>query len=501
MDVGIFWVQQDCRKLPLCDLWPVHLRDATAPSATWPPLDRASGDLEGQIYRFVRERILQGQFSPGQRLPSTRGLADALSVARSTVVNAYERLKNEGYLETSAGSACRVSRLARAPFQERARKLASEPPASSEPAAVGTWFAPAIPDLSRFPHAAWARCLGARARSLRIHDLSYGEAAGLGALRAAILDHIGVTRGVVARPEQLLILPSTRAAIDVLSSLVLGKDGAAGKAAWVEDPGYPAAKALLNAAGATLVPAPCDSEGIHLEGIGGLPPRLIYVTPSHQYPTGVTMSLARRMALLAAAKTHAALVLEDDYDSEFQYGSRPIASLQGIDRSGVVAYLGTFSKTLAPGLRVAYAVVPQPLVSAAAAIQLLRGAVVPIHVQAALADFISEGRFRAHLRQMNVLYALRMAATVDALQRHLGSVLRIGEGTGGLQLATWFHDERVDDRAIALKLNAQGFAMRPMSSFYLEYARPGLLFGIAQVAIEEVDGLARRIRKVIDLSS
>ena len=475
------------------------MRDTTAPSATWPPLDRASGDLEGQIYRLVRERVLQGQLRPGQRLPSTRSLADALRVARSTVVNAYERLKNEGYLQASAGSACRVAAMAKAPFHESVRKHVVEPLVPAEPAAGGKWFAPAVPDLARFPHAAWARCLGARARSLRIHDLGYGEACGLGALRAAILDHIGATRGVVARPEQLLILPSTRAAIDVLSSAVLRKDGAANTVAWVEDPGYPTAKALLGAAGATLVPAPCDSEGIRLDGIDGSPPRLIYVTPSHQYPTGVTMSLSRRMALLTAAKTHGALVLEDDYDSEFQYGSRPIASLQGIDRNGVVAYLGTFSKTLAPGLRVAYAVVPQSLLSAAAEVQLLRSAVVPVHVQAALADFIGEGRFRAHLRQMNALYASRMAATVDALQRHLGQVLRIGEGAGGLQLATWFHDERVDDRAITLSLNAQGFAMRPMSSFYLGHARPGLLFGIAQVAVEDLDSLARRIRKIMDL--
>ena len=464
-------------------------------------MDRASGDLEGQIYRLVRERILRGQLLPAQRLPSTRSLAKALGVARSTVVNAYERLKTEGYLEASAGSACRVSPLAKAPFQERIRQRVVAPLASGGAETVSQWFAPAVPDLAGFPHAAWARCLGARARSLRIHDLSYAQASGLAALRAAILDHIGATRGVVARPEQLLVLPSTRAAIDVLSSLVFSKEAAASKIAWVEDPGYPAAKALLGAAGATLVPVPCDSEGLRLDDIGGLPPRIIYVTPSHQYPTGVTMSLARRMALLAAAKTHAALVLEDDYDSEFQYGSRPIASLQGIDRNDVVAYLGTFSKTLAPGLRVAYAVVPQSLLSAASEAQLLRGAVVPIHVQAALADFIGEGRFRAHLRQMNTLYAARMAATVDALRRHLGQVLQIGEGTGGLQLATWFHDDRVDDCAIAAALNEQGFAMRPMSSFYLGRARPGLLFGIAQVAIEDVDDLAARIRKIIALSA
>jgi GntR family transcriptional regulator/MocR family aminotransferase len=464
------------------------------PFPAWLSLDRTIGDLEGQVYREVRDRILSGRIAAGQRLPSTRALAISLGVARSTVVNAYERLKAEGYLEATTGSASRVPLLAMSLFEERYPVRA---PASSmvEPSSTEVMFEPGVSDLSDFPHAAWARCLGARARALRIHDLGYGDACGIRELQEAILVHLSATRGVVARPEQVLVVPTTRAAIDLLGSLRL-RSGQ--HVAWVEEPGYPSAKALLRASGAQIVPVPCDDTGIDVSQTAGDPPRIIYVTPSHQYPTGVTMSLQRRLALLDAAQASGALVLEDDYDSDFRYGSRPIAALQGIDRNDVVAYLGTFSKILAPGLRVAYAVVPPWLAAKASAALQLRGAVVPVHVQAALADFIREGRLRAHLRQMNAAYAERMEATTSALRRHCGHVLRIGDGSGGLQLATWFHDATADDKEIADLLRRHGMAPQPMSRFHLGTPRPGLLFGIARVRPEDVEANAVRISRLLD---
>lgn len=466
---------------------------ATTPPL-WLTLDRAAGDLEGQVYRAMRDRILLGQMPTGQRLPPTRSLAAALGVARSTVVGAYERLKAEGYLRSRMGAASQAGPVTAAALQGRIRPTPAPSKPSEEPAA-GRAFEPGVPDLAAFPHAAWARCLGARARSLRVHDLGYGAAWGLPELQTAILDHIAATRGVSARPEQVLILPTTGAGIDLLARLLLRRDG---DAAWMEEPGYPTAQALLRAAGARLVPVPCDAVGIDVARADGPPPRLIYVTPSHQYPTGATMSLQRRLALLDIARASGAVVLEDDYDSEFQYGSRPIAALQGIDRGEVVAYLGTFSKILSPGLRVAYAVVPPWLAPEAAAAARLRGAVVPVHVQAALADFIREGRLRAHLRRMNALYAERMATTVTALRRHCGHVLQVCEGAGGLQLATWFHDARIDDGAVTEALSAHGLALRPMSRFHLGAARPGLLFGIARVEPKEVDAAAERIGRLLD---
>ncbi|HEY9133566.1 MAG TPA: PLP-dependent aminotransferase family protein [Dyella sp.] len=459
----------------------------------WPPLDRASGDLEGQIYRLVRERVLAGQLLPGQRLPSTRALAGALEVARSTVVHAYERLRNEGYLQTTAGALCRVSGLALPVFSERPE---TPPVTQAVPARISGRFELGVPDLASFPHKAWARTLAARARALRVHDLGYGQACGLEALRVAILDHVAATRGVTARPEQVLVVPSTRAAVSLLAEVLL-RDVRDDAVVWVEDPGYPTAKTLLSAAGAVLLPVPCDEEGIDVARAPARAPRLIYVTPSHQYPMGYAMSLQRRVALLAAARRHNAIVLEDDYDSEFRYGSRPIAALQGIDRGDSVVYLGTFSKTLAPGLRVAYAIVPPALTAMVAEAQLLRAAVVPVHIQAALADFMCEGQFRAHLRRMNAIYGERMAATVEALRRHGEHLFRIGPGAGGLQLAAWFHDERIVDAELAKHLKTEGFAVRPLSSYYLLTPRPGLVFGIATEPAQQIDALiAQLVRSV-----
>jgi GntR family transcriptional regulator/MocR family aminotransferase len=461
-------------------------------TAAWLPIDRSTGDLEGQIYREMRERILAGQIATGQRLPSTRQLSLSLGLARSTIVNAYERLKAEGYLEATKGSASRVAALSMSPFGQRQAPAVPAPATSPTPVML---LEPGPPDLDHFPHAAWARCLSARARRLRIHDLGYGDACGLRDLREAIVEHLATTRGVVAEPEQVLILPSTRVAIDLLSSLRLR--GAGNDHVWIEEPGYPSAKALMRAAGAEILPVACDAAGIDVSAANGPPPRIIYVTPSHQYPTGATMSLQRRLALLDLAQATGALILEDDYDSDFQYRSHPIASLQGIDRNEVVAYLGTFSKILAPGLRIAYAIVPAWLVAEASTALQMRGAVVSVHIQAALADFIREGRLRSYLRQMNATYAARMAATTDALKHHCGHLLDIAEGAGGLQLASWFRDPDVDDEQVVATLRSHGLAPQPMSRFYLGSPRPGLLFGIARVLPDEIDAIASRLAGVI----
>jgi len=471
----------------------------SASAFAWRPLDRAAGDLEGQLYRGFRDRILDGTMPAGKRLPSSRHLATALGVARSTVVQAYERLKADGYLLAQTGSATRVAEIAAGPLPLALKPVPglSEPVSPPEPSRL---FEPGVPDLADFPHASWARYLGARARSLRLHDLGYGNADGLPVLREAILEHVAKTRGVFARPEQVMILPSTRAAINLLIHVLMRPADAKGNVAWMEEPGYPTAQALLSGAGARIVPVPCDNAGIDVAKAVGPPPRMIYVTPSHQYPTGVTMSLQRRLALLDVAQTSGAVVIEDDYDSEFQYGSRPIAALQGIDRNGIVAYIGTFSKIFAPGLRVAYAIVPMRLLGEVSAALQLQGTVVPIHIQAALADFMRDGRLRGYIRKMKALYATRMAASVAALQHHCGDALHIGDGSGGLQLATWFRDQHADDQAVAQSLKTNGFAMQPMSRFHLGRARPGLVFGISRVAPATVEAHVARLSDVMGRS-
>ena len=462
--------------------------------AAWLNLDRRAGDLEGQIYRALRERILGGNVAAGQRLPSTRRLAETLSVARSTVVDAYDRLKAEGYIEATTGSTTRVATLSPAPWNTSTSLVKEAPPPQLSPAGDGM-FRPGTPDVSDFPHAAWGRCLAARARSLRIHDLSYEDACGLPDLKQAILEHAAASRGVSATPEQVMILPSTRSAINLLSRLIIrpGDDG--GNVAWVEEASYPSARRLMSEAGARLFAIPCDEAGIDVSRAEAPDPSLIYVTPSHQYPTGATMSLPRRLALLERARQSGALIIEDDYDSEFQYGSRPIAALQGIDRTGVVAYLGTFAKILAPGLRIAYAIVPGHLVSRVSQAMQHQGLSTAIHIQAALADFIREGRLRAYLRQMNARYAERMQAMVTMLVQYCGDRMEITQGHGGLQLATWFKDRATDDLGLVSKLGSVAQGAQPMSQFYLSAPRPGLLFGIARVDV-------RRLHEAIaDISS
>lgn len=462
---------------------------------TWLSLDRNGGDLTGQIYRSLRDRILLGQLPAGHKLPSTRAFAASLGVARSTAVEAYDRLRSEGYIEASAGAATRVVALERMrPERQQGDSAPSEAMKSDQPPYRGL-FRPGVPDVSDFPHAAWSRHLAARSRSLRIHHLGYENPTGIRELREAILEHISATRGVVAEPEQVMIVPSTRAAIDMLARSMLRRSGR--KAAWMEDPGYGAARLLLADAGADIVPVPCDEQGIDVSKAAGPQPALIYVTPSHQYPTGATLSLPRRLALLEVARRHESLVVEDDYDSDFQYGSRPIAALQGIDRAEVVAYVGTFSKVLAPGLRVAYAVVPRWLVSEASEALHRKGVAVSTHIQAALADFINEGRLRAYLRRMNQQYAERMARTIDMLESHFGGRLAISGGNGGLQLAAWFRDETADDRAVVAKVNVSGYGLMPMSGFFLGRPAPGILFGISQAQAAAVERLAVDLKAVL----
>lgn len=459
---------------------------------TWLMLDRAAGDLEGQVYRAFRARILSGSLPAGAHLPSTRSLAQALGLARSTVVAGYDRLAAEGYLRATRGSATRVAPLPPVPEGSSAHRPA--PSAAVVTPADPARFLPlrpGVPDLDAFPHAVWARCLSARARALRVHDLGYADEQGLPLLREAVLDHVRRTRAVVADPAQVVIMPSTAAALSLLANLVLRS----GDTAWVEDPGYATAQAQLRAAGATLVPVPVDGEGIDpARAPRGAAPRLIHVTPSHQYPTGAAMSLARRLALLDRAARGGALVVEDDYDSEFHYAGRPLACLQGLDEQGCVAYLGTFSKVLAPGLRVAYAVVPPRLVAPMRAAVRLSGGTVPIHTQAAMADFLLEGHLNAHIRRMRKVYQERMVDAASRLAERAAGRWRVGPVAGGLQLALWFTQADADDRALARQLQAEGLGVIALSPLFLGAARSGLLMGVATASPDVV----RRFADALD---
>jgi len=465
---------------------PVTCGMSSAHPATWILIDRRDGHLERQIHHTIRERILTGQLASEERLPSSRALAGMLGVARSTVVAGYELLRAEGFVIGRQGSAMRVANLPPPPEGAGAAPVLRLPAAEQEPERFLP-FRPGLPDLESFPNDIWSRCLAARARHLRIHDLGYGDENGLPVLRQAIVDHVTRARAVLADPEQVIIMPSTAAILALLARVRLSEPG---RTVWLEEPGYRTARDIFAAAGATIVPRPCDAEGITIAAYGPAP-SIIYVTPSHQYPTGVAMSLARRIALLRFASASNALVVEDDYDSEFHYASRPLAALQGIDRSDRVAYVGTFSKVLAPGLRVAYAILPAWLLALVKPILRREGGSVPIHVQAALADFLDAGYLRSHIRKMQGIYGARMAALRAALLATEGNVFQVAPAAGGLQLAAWFRDQRFDDRDAAWQLKSRNLGPMPLSLFHSATPRFGLLFGIGGTSDRKVAHLSR----------
>lgn len=455
-------------------------------------LTRAAGDLQGQLYHALRARILSGHLQAGTQLPSTRALAASLGLARATVVGAYERLQAEGYLLSSPGAASRVADIILPLATPNRRAMPAS--AAPEPVRLPAQLEPGIPDLTTFPAAQWGRLLAAQARRLTDAALGYAQPFGMPALREAILAHIAIARGVVATSDQVVLFPSTRTAIALLARVVL--HGHAGKAApvWVEDPVYPSARWSLHYAGGRLVPVPVDHAGLNPELVrDDAAPRLIYVTPSHQYPTGVTMSLARRLALLERARQSGAFILEDDYDSEFRFNGQPIAALQGIDPSDCVAYLGTLSKVLAPGVRLAYAVVPHRLLAEVKQAVRLEGIEVSLHTQAAFLSFLREGHFSAHIKRMTGHYAARMAAFRAAVQRVCAGSIEPGPGSGGLQLALWFKNQALDDHEIASALHRLGYAPAALSRMYLGPAKPGLLCGIARLVPDQADKIATDI--------
>jgi GntR family transcriptional regulator/MocR family aminotransferase len=449
-----------------------------------------------QLYDGLRGAILAGQLAPGTRLPSTRALAAELDLARNTVVNAFEQLIAEGYLEGKAGAGTRVA--ATLP-DDLLRAPAPKPPvmsgakshrALSQRGALlaGQRVAPAPPprgpfrtgaDYGAFPFAIWAQIAARHWRQPATDLLAYGDPAGYGPLRAALAAYLGEARGVRCTPEQVIITTGAQQGLDLAARLLLDP----GEAVWMEDPAYPSALAALRAAGARIVPVPVGTEGLEVAaGIAAAPAaRLVYVSPSHHYPLGVMLSLGRRLALLDWAAREGAWVLEDDYDSEYRYVGRPLAALQGLDRAGRVIYIGTFSKVLFPALRLGYVVAPPDLVPSFAAARAVTDRHSPTVEQAILADFIAEGHFARHIRRMRALYAARQAALIEAARHEIGDHMRIAPAEAGMHVIAWLPDS-ADDRALD--------ALTP-------HPRRGLLLGYAAHDAEAIRAGMRRLGQVL----
>lgn len=338
-------------------------------------------------------------------------------------------------------------------------------------------FQSGVPALDSFPFEAWSKIAARHWRRPANNLLGYGEPQGHAPLRQAIASYLGVARAVRCTPEQIIIVNGAQMAFDLIARVLLDP----GDTAWVEEPGYLGARAALIASGARLVYVPVDSEGLDVAAGAKLDPdaRLIYVTPSHQFPLGMTMSLPRRLALLEWASHAGAWVMEDDFDSEYRYEGRPIPSLQGLDDDGRVVYIGTFSKFLFPSLRLGYIVAPPALVDAFLAARSMVGRHSPSVEQAILTDFIEEGHFGRHIRRMRTLYAERQAFLISALEKECGSLVEVEPSAAGIQLVTWL-PEGLDDKNVAREAAMRGVEARPMSIFYAgEPPRGGLELGYA----------------------
>ncbi len=470
----------------------------------------AATPLYRQIVELLRRDILEGTISSGQRLASTRVLSQDLSVSRNTVVEAIDQLTAEGYLSSRVGSGTFVAedlpedllRFTGPPTAPLPRKV---PPLSRRgsrlrdgaPAGLqrGQPFQLGRPALDLFPRATWGRLLARRARNLRCDSLDYSDAAGFLPLRERLARHVGSTRGLVCSAEQILVVRGSQQGLDLAARVLLDEQDEV----WIEDPGYPSARAAFAAAGAREVSVPIDDEGLDVEAGRHLAPeaRMAYVTPSHQYPLGITMSLPRRLDLLDWARGAGAWVIEDDYDSEYRFHGRPLASLAGLDGGRNVLYLGTFSKVLFPGLRLGYLVVPREHVDAFVAAREASDRCSGLLEQAVLHDFFDEGHFDRHVRKMRRIYADRQEALGRAVAEHLSGRLELQSSPAGLHDVGWLRG-RLDDRRIADQALEVGVQVGALSR-YCHKARlsPALLLGYSGFPAEELEAAVGRLAGVL----
>ena len=469
--------------------------------------------LYQQLAEELRLAVLQKRLQPNQKLPPSRVLAKSLNISRVTVTQSYDQLVSEGYLETRQGSGTFVcARLPEAYLH--AHCVDREVSESADLAGLsrfGTDLLPAQPlegpnpeyrisfrygnpatDL--FPMDLWRRLLTRHCRTSSTLMNYTSEVAGYLHLRQSIADYLGRSRAVRCTPEQVILVNGSQQALDLIARLTLDP----GDWVAVEDPGYLGARYCFTGQGANLQPIPVDREGLQVEMLGDRPFKFVYVTPSHQFPTGATLSLSRRLALLEWAQQTHTLILEDDYDGEYRYGDRPIPALQGLDRNHTVIYTGTFSKILFPSLRLGYLVVPTAWISLVSRAKWLCDRYCPMLEQYALTDFFNEGHFERHIRRMRQVYDRRRQVLVNALHEHFGDrVTILGENAGihlMVKLATDLSDDRIIEKAASVDvglISARGY--------YLDSPNSGeFIFGYSQLnetQIEEgIRAIANRCR-------
>jgi GntR family transcriptional regulator/MocR family aminotransferase len=470
------------------------------------PLDKDSGatPMQRQLHHRIKEAILDGRLAPGSRLPGSRALAEALSISRNTVTAAYDLLAAEGYVAPDR-QGTRVATLSRPAPPHRHLQRGTSPapavalrlnriPASPPRTDASATLRPGVPALSHFPLAAWRRAVDRAIRRSGPSALGYGDPLGEPALRASIARHLGIARGVRCEAEQVIITEGAQEALALCVRLLTNP----GDTAWVEDPGYRGAKAAMHAGDLHIAPLRIDGDGvIATEDDWKSPPRLVYTTPSHQYPAGAVLTVARRLELIAQARRHGAWIIEDDYDSEFRHAGEPIGAMQGLVAQAPVLYVGTFSKTMFPSLRLGFLVLPAALLAEMQTPleEMLRGG--HRYEQLALSEFIESGQFSRHLGRMRRLYRDRQQALREAITRHLQVPHMIEGGHCGLHLTVRL-PASYPDRKIAAAARRYGISPYPLSGFALQ-PKPednGLVLGYGNTSAELFEPLVRRLSQL-----
>jgi GntR family transcriptional regulator / MocR family aminotransferase len=481
---------------------------------------KAPKPLHKQVYEAYRAMIVGRSLSAGQHIPSTRALAAELRISRIPVLTAYAQLLAEGYFEARVGAGTFVCRelpdqvatshsrevpaartrlkktahRAARPVTKRAMRL---PRYQGLPWLRGLGaFSVSQPAYDEFPFQTWSSLMMRHSRNPRTHDLHYGGPMGSKRLREAICTYLRTTRGVHCDVGQVMIVSGSQQALDLAARVLLEE----GSAAWVEEPGYWLTRHVLKAAGCKVVPVPVDSAGIDVAAGRKLCPlaRAAFVAPSHQYPLGAVMSASRRLQLLQWAELAGAWVIEDDYDSEYRYGGMPIAALQGLDDNARVVYVGTFSKTLFPSLRMGYMVIPQDLVDPFVRIRHAMDLGTPYLYQAVVADFIEEGHYARHIRRMRLLYGERRRALVESICKEFGEKLEVLGAEAGMYVSVKL-PKGFPDREIAEEGAKENLWLAPLSSAYQGAgSRAGFILGFGSTPIRE---MGRRVRQLKGLIS
>lgn len=448
------------------------------------------GGLSAQLYRALRSAILGGRLRPGQPVPSTRELAAQLRIARKTVLRAYERLRSESLLEGHVGSGTHVSSRLLLPGQAPPKHGSLLFPRPDwrrfvrADAGAGPLFRLAfdvgVPDVSLFPFAIWRSLLASSGRVLGTAQGCYVAPQGEARLREAIAQYVAFTRAVLCHPDQIVVTRGAQQAIDLLARVLLRR----GDTVAVEEPGYPPFRQLLSANEIDVAAISVDSEGMIVADLPAKA-RMVCVTPSHQFPLGTPMSLDRKLSLLRWAAKHHACIVEDDYDSEYRFDPRPLESLQSLDRYGVVAYVGTFSKLMYPGLRMGFIVAPPTLVPALGHARYLNDSHESLLIQHALTRFITEGHLARHVRRMSKVYGRRRAALLEWLNRMPGLFGQVVPSIAGLHV-TCLQTSAKQSKELLQRGQRANVHFPPLSAFSTRPGPPGIVLGYGAIAEESI---------------